>query len=240
MNKRVVFLVAVAVLVVAGAIERKIRQARSRSAPVAEGVRRLNDVPMQFGAWIGRDIPMDPVILRVAECAGHRNREYVNSVNGRTVELGIMVGLPGPMAEHTPEACYPALGYTLVKKSFQKIPAATFLGKGHAGELARMEFVNPNQQRALCVWHAWFDGQEWLRPDYSRLSLTNRSVLFRLQVAGFQVPDPFSDDGSKSIDPAEEFLKDALPELTAIFSRKGDSNNPPEEPQANQASRPDE
>lgn len=213
-------LLAVAILVVAGAIERKIRQARSRSAPVAEGVLRLEQVPMRFGSWIGRDIPMDPVILRVAECAGYRNREYVNSINGRTVELGIMVGLPGPMAEHTPEVCFPALGFTLVKKSFQRVPAATFLGRGVPGELASMEFVNPNQQRPLCVWHSWFDGKEWVRPDYSRLSLTNRDLLFRLQVSGFQVPDPFSDDGSKNIDPAEEFLKDALPELTKVLTTK--------------------
>lgn len=207
----------------AGVLERWLVYRRDHSGAVHAGVLRLEEIPMQFGPWVGEDIPMDDLILRVADCAGYRNRQYTNTRDGRVVELGIMVGLPGPMAEHTPEVCLPALGFTLVKKSFARIPVANFLGEGVPGELVSMEFVSPSERFPLKVWHAWFDGAQWSRPDYSRLAFVNRSVLYRLQVSGLTYPDPYASDPAKIADPCAEFLRDALPDLTRIFEGTAES-----------------
>lgn len=218
MGLKTTYVLAAALLIAAGFSERWITYRRGHNPAVGVGVTRLEQIPLEIGSWVGRDVPLDELILRVADCAGYKNREYTNTRTGRVVELGVMVGLPGPMAEHTPEVCLPSLGYTLVKNSLERVGVARFLGTGGAGELAKMEFVHSRAELPMAVWHGWFDGTQWSRPDYSRLRFVNRKVLYRLQVSALLEPDPLADDPSRTIDPGKEFLAEALPVLTELFA----------------------
>src|SRR5581483_7601175 len=67
---------------------------------------RLKAVPTKVGDWAGRDLPIDPRVVQVAEFAGFVNRVYVHAKTGRSVSVLLACGRPGPISVHLPEYCF--------------------------------------------------------------------------------------------------------------------------------------
>lgn len=218
MAKSLMYVLALAGIVAVGVVDRVIRWQRRDSPAVHSAVERLEALPMRIGDWEGQDVPVDDISVRVAGCAAFKNIRYMHTVTGRTADLTVMVGQAGQMAEHVPEACYPASGHTQVRNSLRRHAVAQFLGPEAAGELVSVDFVHPQVEQTLRVWHGWFDGLQWSRPEYPRIVFVQRPFLYRMQVAAFLLPDPLSADQMRLIDSGEEFLHDALPLLTRLLS----------------------
>ena len=183
---------------------------------------RLAQIPDQIGPWTGRAYPLDEITVRVAGCADYRTFRFVHRETGRAVNAAIMVGLPGPMSVHTPEACYPAAGFTQLRNSLQRVPLRELSPDAGSGELVRIDFVEPKSELPVRVYQGWFDGVSWSRPQYPRLVFFSRTHLFKLQVYAPLTPPPFAEDQSELIDGPAEFLRDALPLLTRLLENKAD------------------
>jgi hypothetical protein len=203
----------------AGLVDWSIRARWENSTVIANVVDGLEALPTRLGDWVGQPVSLDEIIVQVAACAGYKSYRYVNERTGNSVDVTVMVGIPGQMAEHSPETCYPGAGYTLDRRSWHREPVSRFLGEETEGELARMDFLRGDHPRPIRVWHGWFDGERWSRPEYPRLSFVASPVLCRLQVSAALVPDLLADDSNQLIDPGERFLKAFLPKATQALTR---------------------
>ncbi len=79
-------------------------------------VRHLDRVPMTIGDWVGRAVAVDPRELVAAELDGGVMRRYENTRTRRAITLLIVCGRPGPVSLHTPEVCYPGVGYEMAQE----------------------------------------------------------------------------------------------------------------------------
>src|SRR5581483_9756520 len=83
---------------------------------------RLDDIPMQVGEWVGSDIEVKPGQTSPG-VTGSIQRSYFNRRLGVTVILALVNGRPGPVATHTPEACYGASGYRVERRAMVPVEA---------------------------------------------------------------------------------------------------------------------
>lgn len=213
--------VAVVVLVAAGWVDREIRTHWETSEEIQQAVDALEVLPATVGDWVGEPVSLDEIVVEIAACAGYKSYRYIDQRTGHSVDVTVMVGIPGQMAEHTPETCYPAAGYTLDRRSWQRVPVSNFLGDSVPGELARMDFLHPDNPRPVRVWHGWYDGQQWSRPEHPRLAFVTRPMLCRLQASATLTPDILG-DSQTLIDPSGDFLKEFLPVLTEALEKRNE------------------
>jgi hypothetical protein len=73
----------------------------------------LDEIPSQFGDWVGRDELVDDDTQRVAGAEGFVSRTYINSKTDQQVGVWLIVGHARDTAEHTPDVCYPASGFNM-------------------------------------------------------------------------------------------------------------------------------
>src|SRR4051794_34829461 len=115
MPRFLVIAAAVAILVGAALFEGVRTNRWGPSEDVSAAAAKLDAFPREAGAWSAvADTPLDPKILRVAEAVGHVSRSYRNRETGAQVELLALCGPPGPIAAHTPDACYAGQGFKMV------------------------------------------------------------------------------------------------------------------------------
>jgi hypothetical protein len=83
------------------------------STPVALPI-PLSQFPKFIGTWEGKDIPLSPVIQRVAGNDDFVNRRYRNTAESAWANVYIAyTARPRTMRGHRPQACYPAAGWML-------------------------------------------------------------------------------------------------------------------------------
>ncbi len=74
----------------------------------------LRELPMVLGSWRaleGVETTLDPEIARVAGSSDHVLRTYVDDKTGERATVLVLYGLATLVWGHTPEACYPAVGF---------------------------------------------------------------------------------------------------------------------------------
>ncbi len=80
----------------------------------------LATVSYRLGPWVGRDLPVDPRILKEAQCDDYLNRCYEDSRQpGRTVSLWINYSQTGLNLRHSPEICLPSGGWEKVESQMR-------------------------------------------------------------------------------------------------------------------------
>ncbi len=74
----------------------------------------LAHLPLQIGKWVGRDVPLDPAIIRATNADDHINRTYTRQTQGDQVSVFIAYGVRGrDLMPHRPDVCYPGAGWML-------------------------------------------------------------------------------------------------------------------------------
>ncbi len=145
------------------------------------------------------------------------SRVYSNASRGVTVSVLLLGGLPGDIAVHTPDICYPGAGYTLGATSpFQRhdgpdLPAAEF-----RTALATRQGTNPSILRIFWGWNAT-NTKGWSAPEAPRWKFAAAPALCKLylvrETAGVVV-DPKDDS-------CNDFMSVFLPELDKlVFASK--------------------
>lgn len=80
----------------------------------------LGEIPNTLGDWSvveGSESTLEPDIARIAGATDHLIRTYHNEKSGETAVVMILYGLASIMWPHTPNACYPAAGFSSVLPS---------------------------------------------------------------------------------------------------------------------------
>jgi hypothetical protein len=165
---------------------------------------------MVIGDWKGSAFEIPPRERAVAGAVGYLARRYSNSNRGVSLSVLLLCGLPGDIATHTPDACYPAAGYSLSAPSpFEHRPGPGRHQALFQTALATREGTSPSILRIFWAWNA---SKGWSAPQEARWKFASASALSKLYVvretAG-AVVDPRDD-------PCNDFLNVLLPELDRV------------------------
>jgi hypothetical protein len=145
--------------------------------------------------------------------AGYLSRVYSNPSKGLHVSVLVLCGLPGDMATHTPEACYPGAGYTLGASENHVVR--------YGQPETQVEFRTAVASRSgsspsvLRLFWAWRGSKGWSAPEEPRWSFASESVLTKMYI----VRETAGADVAPKNDPCNEFMSLLLPQLdSALFS----------------------
>lgn len=84
----------------------------------------LADLPRTIGTWQGSessDSQLDPEVARFAGASEHITRGFYDEKTGERASALVLYGLAALVHTHTPDVCYPAAGFQLLKgpKSYE-------------------------------------------------------------------------------------------------------------------------
>ncbi|MDL1962004.1 MAG: EpsI family protein [Deltaproteobacteria bacterium] len=80
------------------------------------GIRAIRNIPLEFGQWQGKDIPLDERIYEILETRSIINRAY-RGKNGQEVLLSIVYYPETKVDFHAPEACLAGRGIQISKSA---------------------------------------------------------------------------------------------------------------------------
>ncbi len=172
----------------------------------------LIDLPMKLGAWVGEDIPMDPIIARATGSVEHVQRKYQNTLTGQKVELIFLFGPSSEMFVHAPDVCYPANGYDSVTGAVSRVISVENSGNWPFFEVIyhKGEGNTADQQQ---VYHSWRHSNtgEWSPSMITQKGSERIPGLFKVQIAR-AVKD--REINVREIgNPCEAFLRELMPEI---------------------------
>jgi hypothetical protein len=184
----------------------------------------LKELPAQFGSWRvveGGETALDPEVSRVAGSTDSLVRTYVDQETGVALTLLVLYGRAEKVSGHTPEVCYPAIGYDEAEEAVT-LPVAggsppalvrstVFARKDHT--LDRLE-----------VCYAFRQGAGW-SPDVEGnwKSLSADPSMFKIQIQR-----RVAEQERRYLDnPSVKFLEVMLPRLEERIAATGGRRTPP-------------
>jgi len=182
MLKTTTFLL-IAGLIVAGAVVNGAatqRWAAFATNPVKTD--ELHAFAVRFQDWQAEMVPTD---MPTNERSTATSRHYVSPSTGRAAVVTFISGIPGSVAAHTPDVCYPGSGYKTVrepKKETAELPG------GRTAEMYVADFEKKTatkHDRARVRW-TWAADGGWIAPDHPRwlfaTQLTRVPVLYKVYI----------------------------------------------------------
>jgi EpsI family protein len=122
-SRGVIFALA---LLVGSGIGYRVVAGRFARAPDAVPLPRgtLQGLPLEFGDWIGRDVPLEEAVIKSTDTDDHVNRAYVIRRGRESVSLFVGYGVRmRDLVPHRPEVCYPGAGWTLERSDHVELAA---------------------------------------------------------------------------------------------------------------------
>jgi hypothetical protein len=188
----------------------------SRSRALVGRVAALRNVPPKVGEWVGEDSELDRRTLEHADIAGYVLRRYRNPRDGAAATVLLVCGRPGPIAVHTPEACYGGIGYEAQgPRERHQVPA----GGGAPGEVwsVVMGKSGPLGSERLKILYAWTADGTWHASAAPRVDFAGAPALYKLYVV---YPVAAAGEGPPLEEAHRQFLAQLLPALRdALFPR---------------------
>jgi hypothetical protein len=143
------------------------------------------------------------------------SRSYVSATLSFGASTSIISGVPGAVATHTPDVCYQASGYTMVRgPKRQSMPLAD--GRMAHYYVADFRKEKNSQVELLRIRWAWSADGNWSAPDRARFHYLRVSELYKLYVVTLLNPEAESSEDSPQ----------ALAFLAAAFEQYGRSIAP--------------
>jgi hypothetical protein len=162
---------------------------------------------MTIGDWQATAFELPAREREMAGAVACLARRYVNPTRGVSVTVMLLGGLPGDIANHSPDICYPGAGYTLNAPTpfdyrYGKVEARA----GFRTALAARGGASPSLLRILWGWNA---SKGWTAPDDPRWSFSSERWLCKLYV----IRETAGSAVKPEDDPASDFLAVFLPQL---------------------------
>lgn len=156
-------------------------EAQSRNSPFP-----LKDISTVLGGWRmvdGAEATLDPKIARIAGSTDHFVRVYQNVATGEKATVLVLYGPALLVFAHTPEVCYPSVGYKpMVKTNDVTLPGS----EGATGPLFRHALYGRSQGGAVQmsdVFHSFRNGGIWSPEMGSRWKQFRYNPgMFKIQV----------------------------------------------------------
>jgi hypothetical protein len=207
--KKALPILVFASLVVASGVLHGIRTDRWKPTPgMDDAVRRIDDIPMEFGDWRGEKLSLGNVDFARAGIKGHLYRRYKNTRSGQTFEVLLVCGRPGPISVHTPDVCYEGAGFTAIGS--QELRDIT-VSPSETRKFMGLRFHRPESRSAsqLEILWAWNGGEGWAASENPRMTFSHHPVLYKLYVIRNVSPR----ERAGNPDPFPDFLQSFLPVL---------------------------
>jgi hypothetical protein len=218
MKNTIRILAAVALIVTAGLVHGAWTNRWGASPALLELAGRLQTLPKVLGDWTSVDREIGPAELAMTGAVGHISRRYTNRAKGVSLDVLLLTGLPGNIASHTPDACYPGAGYALGE------PEGFTCKYGPEEKTAQFRTAiaakaGPSPSTLRVYW-SWNGAKGWSAPEDARWTFSAERRLTKLylvrETSGAKV-DP-------KTDPCNEFMTILLPELDGLISEPGQSS----------------
>jgi hypothetical protein len=202
-------------LLVASGVARDAQDRRFRTSQQHAPELRfpLSGLPKALGRWRsleGKEAVLDPRIARIAGSSESLIRDYVDDSTGVVVTLLIVYGKAEVVTGHTPEACYPAVGYEVAAEALDvAIPVGARPARFRTTVFARKEAAEAGSGGEE-VYHSFLHNGHW-SPDVAG----NWKVLrYSAPVHKVQVRRRVADGESRQLNnPTESFLSALIPEI---------------------------
>ncbi|GAC1326635.1 MAG: hypothetical protein NVSMB14_18040 [Isosphaeraceae bacterium] len=188
---------------------------RASDGPRPRLQKPLATIPLSLGDWVGRDVEVDPAILKEAQADDYVNRVYDDRLHpGRSVSLWINYSEHGLNLRHSPEVCLPSSGW-------EKIEARCQVGSiGATGRpLTKLGYAKGELAQTIGFWYYIFGETRWERyvrslPISSRSShgRATRGSGLTVEVFSSGETDPNGDALSEFAAKVDESLGPILPD----------------------------
>jgi hypothetical protein len=160
------------VVLAVGAIAEGVLE-RSTERPRLPLGGKLATIPLRLGSWVGRDVGVDPRVLRESQADDYVNRIYEDPAHpGLSFRLWINYSREGLNMRHSPEVCLPGHGYAKVEARTRELRVRP------AGQpeqtISRLVYAQGEAAQAVGFWYYIF-GESGLEQWVRSLPITNRS-----------------------------------------------------------------
>ena len=198
MMKPLTFVVVLGLIVCGALVHGAVTQRWSVFEANPDRTARLHALEIRYGDWHPAAVPTE---MPLNERSTGTSRHYTSS-SGRTAVVTVISGIPGSVATHTPDVCYPSSGYRTLRGPRKE---TLTLPDGQTATVYVADFEKKTQtklDRVRVRW-AWSTDGTWVAPDSPRWEfasqLSRAPVLYKVYVA---TPLPETDaDQSPEDDP---------------------------------------
>ena len=180
------------------ALERSMATTRpALSAP-------LDSMPLTLGKWIGRDEPMDPLVLKETQATDYLNRVYDHPDHpSRPMTLWINYSSTGMNLRHSPEVCLPSGGWTKIEAQCGILDVDRGPQK-HPTRIMKLAYSQRDLAQNIGFWYYIF-GEGQVERYVRSLPITSRSSHGRTTRGSGLTVEIFCAGDS---DPESEALRD--------------------------------
>ncbi|MBY0587354.1 hypothetical protein K2X85_09275 [bacterium] len=208
-------LVVLAMFILAGSSQLALSTVREFLSEDVAFVSLLDTWPLAVGTWSGEKTEVDEALIKTSPEVSTRSFVFRQGDSEQRIWVAVSIGPPGLVTEDLPEKTYRFVGFAYDNESKQVEPIRKSLRVDLEGECAKMNFWARDSAAPLRVWHGWFDGQRWHRPELARWQFLDKPALARLQIWYPMTRDPLASPQEPWVDNGQEFVRQVLPTLSA-------------------------
>lgn len=182
--------------------------------------KKIDNIPMDFGDWKGRDRKIDPEDTKRAQAERIFAREYVNEKTRMAMSVLIVCGRPGTVSVHTPDICFQGQGRIMMSAVPETVTVdlgdesgKPLLEEFQTADFHRPDAANREQQRVYWTWST--DGT-WVAPSNPRVEFIWNNTLYKLYIV--RSVSPLEELKEGELDPSLQFAEQLIPVLNkALF-----------------------
>ncbi len=179
---------------------------------------RVERVPFRFGEWSGEvGEEQDPKILKTAGAIDSITRIY-RDAKKESLSMFLLFGRPGQICNHTPEHCYPSVGFqALGSPVIEKIDTPAGIAEFSVNTYRK--FDEKGGTTTLRVYWGYSADGKWASPESIKWTFGGQWGVFKMYVIV-----PVADSGNMTAEQnrAHAFIRDAAPMLKAtLFKADG-------------------
>ncbi|QJW94251.1 hypothetical protein [Frigoriglobus tundricola] len=216
MIKPLTFFSVLALLVCGALVHGAVTQRWGIFVPDTELNDRLHALEVRLGDWLPTEVPTE---MPLNERSTATSRRY-QSPSGRTVVVSFISGIPGSVATHTPDVCYPGSGYKTLREP-RKEPFALPDGRECVAYVADFEKKSQTKLDRVRVRWAWTTDGVWIAPDRPRWLFAGQlrsPMLYKVYIAT-TLPDAPGEAATEDDAATKAFVAAAWAQYSAAFGR---------------------
>ena len=217
MMKPLAYLAVLALVVCGALVNGAVTQRWSVFDTKQELTDRLHAQEIRFEDWQPTAVPTE---MPLNERSIATSRRYAPSGGTRVAVVSFISGIPGSVATHTPDVCYPGSGYKVLR-GMRKDKFALPDGRACESYVADFEKKTQSKVDRVRVRWAWTTDGVWIAPDNPRWQFAGQfrvPVLYKVYVA---TPLPETDGEESPEDDAttKAFVAATWAQYSAAFGR---------------------
>jgi hypothetical protein len=177
----------------------------------------LAEIPRTMGDWVSRvdeDGQLDPEVAVLAGSSDYIVRTYLDKKSGDKITALAIYGKSSKVFVHSPDVCYPAAGYELVKEAVDREMSVPGLkGTVHYRWSIFMKKVNGISHYQE-TYHTFYYNGEWLADPAAQW----KSFRYHPSMYRILIDRPVSGLSDETHRPTEDLLRQLMREISSRVS----------------------